>query len=110
MKSIKLSCRTRLRRAFVGGPTPSSFSQSTWKKAEWAQRQEAAKKAGNSSLRFPPSAQLRRALEDSIKRQFGFEVEAVPSAATKIIRRIADASVGIRCCREAALLTNSQGG
>jgi len=72
----------------LGGPTPSSFSQTTWQ-AEWAQRQEAAKKAGKVVFNIPPSAQLRRALEDSIKRQFGFEVEVVPSAAAKIIRRIA---------------------
>ena len=96
MKSTKLWCRTRMRRALAlsvvflfGCPTPSSFSQTTWQ-AEWAQRQEAAKKEGKVVFSIPPSAELRKVLEDSIKRKFGFEVEVVPSAAAKIIRRIAD--------------------
>ncbi len=96
MKSTKLWCRTRMRRALAlsvvflfGCPTPLSFSQTTWQ-AEWAQRQEAAKKQGKVVFSIPSSAELRKVLEDSIKRKFGFEVEVVPSAAAKIIRRIAD--------------------
>ena len=83
---------------------PSSFAQTHWQ-TEWTQRQEAAKKEGKVVISIPPSPELRKVLEDAVKiasgvsagpggaglkRKFGFEVEVVPGASAKIIRRIAD--------------------
>jgi hypothetical protein len=67
----------------------SSSAQTTWQ-TEWAQRQEAAKKEGKVVISIPPSPELRKALEDAVKRKFSFEVEVVPGTSAKIIRRIAD--------------------
>lgn len=65
------------------------FAQSAWQ-AEWAQRIDAAKKEGKVVFSIPPSAELRKALESSVKKKFGFEIEVVPGTAAKIIRRISD--------------------
>jgi hypothetical protein len=48
-------------------PSPSYFCQTTWQ-AEWTQRQETAKKEGEVIFSIPPSAELRKALEDWILR------------------------------------------
>jgi len=67
----------------------SSFAQTHWQ-TEWTQRQEAAKKEGKVVISIPPSPELRKVLEDEVKRKFGFEVEVIPGTSAKIIRRIAD--------------------
>jgi iron(III) transport system substrate-binding protein len=66
-----------------------AFAQTAWQ-AEWAQRMEAAKKEGKVVFSIPPSIELRKALESSVKKKFGFEIEVVPGTAAKIIRRISD--------------------
>ena len=66
-----------------------AFAQTGWQ-TEWAQRLEAAKKEGKVVFSIPPSTELRKALEASVKKKFGFEIEVVPGTAAKIIRRISD--------------------
>ena len=65
------------------------FAQTGWQ-TEWMQRLEAAKKEGKVVFSIPPSTELRKALETSVKKNFGFEIEVVPGTAAKIIRRISD--------------------
>ena len=72
--------------AFVSSP---AFAQSAWQ-TEWAQRLEAAKKEGKVVFSIPPSTELRKALEASVKKKFGFDIEVVPGTAAKIIRRLSD--------------------
>jgi ABC-type Fe3+ transport system substrate-binding protein len=69
--------------------SPAARAQAPWQ-TEWTQRLEAAKKDGKVVLSIPPSTELRNALETSVKKRFGFEIEVVPGAAAKIIRRISD--------------------
>jgi iron(III) transport system substrate-binding protein len=66
-----------------------AFAQTGWQ-TEWAQRLETAKKEGKVVLSIPPSTELRKALEGSVKKKFGFDIEVVPGAAAKIIRKISD--------------------
>jgi iron(III) transport system substrate-binding protein len=70
----------------LGSPV---FAQTGWQ-TEWMQRLEAAKKEGKVVFSIPPSTELRKALETSVKKNFGFEIEVVPGTAAKIIRRISD--------------------
>src|SRR5258707_5437730 len=67
----------------------SGFAQTAWQ-TEWTQRLDAAKKEGKVVFSIPASAELRKALETSVKKKFGFDIEVVPGAAAKIIRRISD--------------------
>lgn len=69
--------------------TSPAFAQTAWQ-TEWAQRLEAAKKEGKVVFSIPPSTELRKALEVSVNKKFGFDIEVVPGTAAKIIRRISD--------------------
>ena len=64
-------------------------AQTNWQ-TEWTQRSEAAKKEGKVVFSIPPSTELRRALESSVRKKLGFEIEVVPGTAAKMIRRIAN--------------------
>ena len=90
MSQRKNSCR--LAAVLVGLATAFSlpaFAQTNWQN-EWMQRTETAKKDGKVVFSIPPSTELRRALESSVRKKLGFEIEVVPGTAAKIIRRIAD--------------------
>jgi hypothetical protein len=90
MSQRKNSCR--LAAVLVGLATAFSlpaFAQTNWQ-TEWMQRTETAKKDGKIVFSIPPSTELRRALESSVRKKLGFEIEVVPGTAAKIIRRIAD--------------------
>ena len=65
------------------------FAQTNWQ-TEWTQRSEAAKKEGKVVFSIPPSTELRKAIESSVRKKLGFEIEVVPGTAAKVIRRIAD--------------------
>jgi iron(III) transport system substrate-binding protein len=81
---------------FLSCLSTPALAQTNWQ-AEWAQRLESAKKEGKVVLSIPPSAELRKALEEAVKKKFGFEIEVVPGTAAKIIRRISDEyQAGIR--------------
>jgi ABC-type Fe3+ transport system substrate-binding protein len=66
-----------------------AVAQSNWQN-EWSQRREAAKKEGKIVFSIPPSVELRKALETIVPTRLGFEVEIVPAAAGRVVRRIAD--------------------
>lgn len=66
-----------------------AVAQTNWQ-SEWSQRQEAAKKEGKIVFSIPPSVELRKALETIVPKRLGFEVEIVPAAAGRVVRRIAD--------------------
>jgi len=66
-----------------------AVAQTDWQ-SEWSQRQEAAKKEGKIVFSIPPSVELRKALETIVPKRLGFEVEIVPAAAGRVVRRIAD--------------------
>src|SRR5258706_13191276 len=66
-----------------------AFAQANWQ-TEWAQRLDAAKKEGKVVFSIPPSVELRKALESTVPKKFGFEIEIVPGPAGRVVRRIAD--------------------
>ncbi len=66
-----------------------AYAQINWQ-TEWTQRTEAAKKDGKVVFSIPPSTELRKALESSVRKKFAFDIEVIPGTAAKIIRRTAD--------------------
>jgi len=65
--------------------------------AEWEKVLEAAKKEGTVVVSLPPSAELRKAMEETFNKRFGIVLESVPGRGAATIRRIADeAKAGIR--------------
>jgi hypothetical protein len=58
-------------------------AQTNWQ-TEWTQRSAVAKKEGKVVFSIPPSTELRRALESSVRKKLGFEIEIVPGTAAKI--------------------------
>ena len=68
---------------------PAAVAQNNWQ-SEWSQRLDTAKKEAKVIASIPPSTELRKALESSVNKKFGFEIEVVPGTAAKIIRRISD--------------------
>jgi len=76
--------------------TFSAAAQTNWQ-SEWSQRIEAAKKEAKVVFSIPPSVELRKALETAVRKKFGFEIEIVPAAAARVVRRIADETqAGVR--------------
>jgi iron(III) transport system substrate-binding protein len=78
-------------------PHPSlAFAQANWQ-TEWTQRLDAAKKEGKVVFSIPPSVELRKALESTVPKKLGFEIEIVPGTAGRVVRRIADETqAGVR--------------
>ena len=69
------------------------FSQTSWgaSQDQWKEVVEAGKKEGNVVVSIPASSELRKQLEESFERRFpGIDLELVPGAASKILRRISD--------------------
>jgi iron(III) transport system substrate-binding protein len=65
--------------------------------AEWEKVLEAAKKDGKVVASIPPSAELRKGLEEAFTKRYGIALESVPGRGATIIRRIVDESkAGIR--------------
>jgi iron(III) transport system substrate-binding protein len=65
--------------------------------AEWEKIIEAAKKEGTVVVSTPPSAELRKGMEEAFTKRYGIVLEAVPGRGAATIRRIADeAKAGIR--------------
>lgn len=83
---------------FIAG-TFSSFplagagqaSKPAWH-AEWDQVVEAAKKEGKLVASIPPSAELRKGIEEAFTKRFGIALEPVPARGGTIIRRIVEES------------------
>jgi hypothetical protein len=65
--------------------------------AEWEKVLAAAKKEGKLVLNIPPSAELRKALEDNLKQKFGLDVEIFMANSAPAVKRVADEfKAGIR--------------
>ena len=65
--------------------------------AEWERILEGAKKEGKVVASIPPSAELRKGLEETFSKRFGIVLEPVPSRGANLINRIVDESkAGIR--------------
>jgi ABC-type Fe3+ transport system substrate-binding protein len=65
--------------------------------AEWEKVLEAAKKEGKVVASIPPSAELRKGLEEAFTKRYGIALESVPGRGASVIRRIVDESkAGIR--------------
>ncbi|HEY2988832.1 MAG TPA: extracellular solute-binding protein [Candidatus Binatia bacterium] len=65
--------------------------------AEWDKLVEAAKKEGQVVVSSPPSAELRKGMEEAFTKRFGIVLEAVPGRGAATIRRMVDeAKAGIR--------------
>ena len=57
---------------------------------EWEKVLAAAKKEGKLVLNIPPSAELRKALEDNLKQKFGLDVEIFMANSAPAVKRVAD--------------------
>jgi iron(III) transport system substrate-binding protein len=74
--------------------TPSAQAQ--WQN-EWRQKQEAARKEGQVVLNIPPSPELRKALEESVKKKLGIEIELALGTSNRVIKKISEEyKAGIR--------------
>jgi len=71
----------------VMAQTPKPAWQSEWEKVV-----EAAKKEGRVVASIPPSAELRKGMEETFTKRFGIVMESVPARGQAIIRRIVDES------------------
>lgn len=82
-----------------GGVVSSAVAQSARSagQAEWEKVVEAAKKEGRVVASIPPSAELRKGMEEAFTKHFGIVLESVPARGGAIIRKIVDESkAGIR--------------
>lgn len=64
-------------------------AQSTWQQ-EWAQVQELGRKEGRVVVNIPPSAELRKALEEVFPKKFGIELELALGQGATVVRKAAD--------------------
>jgi len=72
--------------------TSSAIAQSDWQKTI-----EGAKQEGKVVVSIPPSAELRKGIEDTFTKRFGVAVELVPARGASLIGRIVDESkTGVR--------------
>jgi len=64
---------------------------------EWDKVLESAKKEGQVVASIPPSAELRKGLEEAFSKRFGIVLESVPGRGAATIRRMVDESkAGVR--------------
>ena len=78
----------------VWSVTSSLGAQTTkpgWE-AEWDKVLESAKKEGRVVASIPPSAELRKRLEEAFSKRFGIVLESVPGRGAATIRRLVDES------------------
>src|ERR1051325_2257343 len=65
--------------------------------SEWEKVQAAARKEGKVVVNVPPSAELRKALEEALKQKFGIEMEILLSDSAHTVKRAADETkAGVR--------------
>jgi iron(III) transport system substrate-binding protein len=64
-------------------------AQAQWQ-SEWERVQAGARKEGKLVVAIPPSADLRKALEGTIKQKFGIELEIVLSNSATTTKRVGD--------------------
>ena len=64
-------------------------AQAQWQ-SEWERVQAAARKEGKLVVAIPPSADLRKALEGTVKQKFGIELEIVLSNSATTTKRVGD--------------------
>jgi len=60
--------------------------------ADWEKTVEAAKREGKVVAAIPPSADVRKALEEAFTKRFGITIESDPARGGSIIRRIVEES------------------
>ena len=65
--------------------------------SEWSKVVEEAKREGKVVASIPPSADLRRGIEEAFTKRFGIELELVPARGANLITRIVEESkAGVR--------------
>ena len=65
--------------------------------SEWSKVVEQAKQEGKVVASIPPSADLRRGIEEAFTKRFGIELELVPARGANLITRIVEESkAGVR--------------
>jgi iron(III) transport system substrate-binding protein len=76
---------TLLTPAFSSAQTAKAAAQNDWQKIV-----EAAKQEGKVVISMPPSAELRKGIEDAFTTKYGIVLELVPARGANLIGRIAD--------------------
>ena len=64
-------------------------AQSNWQQ-EWGQVQELGRKEGRVVVNIPPSAELRKALEEVFPKKFGIQLELGLGQGATVARKAAD--------------------
>ena len=57
---------------------------------DWDMLVDAAKKEGNVTVSLPPSAELKKQIEEQFKKRYGIEVETFTARGSAAVRRMAD--------------------
>ena len=71
----------------LSGLALAGSAQAQWQ-TEWERVQAAARKEGKLVVSIPPSADLRKALEETVKQKFGIELEIVLSNSATTTKRV----------------------
>jgi iron(III) transport system substrate-binding protein len=69
-----------------------ALAQTSRSSTEWQQLLEAAKQEGRVVASIPPSAELRKRIDETFTKRFGIGVELVPARGATLITRIVDES------------------
>ncbi|MGH7771895.1 MAG: ABC transporter substrate-binding protein [Candidatus Binatia bacterium] len=77
-------------------PARAAEGKAPWQ-VEWEETLEAARKEGKVVAAIPPSAELRKKLEEKVKSKLGFDIELVPAPGPRNASRIAsEYKAGVR--------------
>ena len=74
--------------AFVGLLAATAAAQT--KSGEWDKIVEAGRKEGKVVASIPPSAELRKAMEETFSKRYGIALESVAGRGAAVVRRIVD--------------------
>ena len=76
---------------FLPSAAAGQASKPGWQ-LEWDKVVEAGKKEGNVGVSVPASPEVRKGLEDGLKKRFGIEVETVAARGASVVRKIIEES------------------
>lgn len=89
---LAITVATALHPFFAAAQTP----RPAWQ-AEWEKTVDAAKREGKVVVSVPASSEVRKGLEEGLKKRFGIEVETVAARGASVVRKIVEESrAGIR--------------
>ena len=85
----KLSFNFKVSVVVIGALLLAEAVHAEWQ-ADWESVRSAGRKEGKLVLNIPPSAELRKAMEENLKQKFGIEVETVMANSAPAVKRVGD--------------------